>query len=223
MPRPVPFRPLPSYADAVLALSPVGYWPLGEASGTVARDLMNRNPGTYVGSPTLGAAGLLTGDPSTAVTLVTASSQQIFSLTVTLGQSGWSMAGWVKADNGSNASKPVFGKWAINDGAFIYCAGDGKYNAFNGADSIAAAVGPSGAWQFIAATWNASAGLTLYVDNVAVNRASAGAPGVNGYWRIGCSTGVTTFFGGTFAHVTLWDRALTPAEVYDLWRIGMGR
>jgi len=60
-----------SYSSVVLADSPVGYWRLGEAAGTTADNLGSGGSaidGTYVGSPTLGVTGLLTGDSDTAVT-----------------------------------------------------------------------------------------------------------------------------------------------------------
>ena len=47
-----------SYAQAVLADGPVGYWRLQETSGTVAADSSgNGNPGTYAGGFTLGETG----------------------------------------------------------------------------------------------------------------------------------------------------------------------
>lgn len=58
-----------TYSAEVLADTPLAYWKLGEASGTTATDSSgNANDGTYTGSPTLGATGMLTGDPDTAVT-----------------------------------------------------------------------------------------------------------------------------------------------------------
>jgi len=55
------------YATEVLGLSPVGYWRLGEPSGSTATDLStNGNDGTYSGSVTLGQTGALIGDPDTA-------------------------------------------------------------------------------------------------------------------------------------------------------------
>ena len=63
-----------SYSATVLADSPVGYWRLGDASGTSAIDSSgNSITGTYTvatnGSFTLGTTGLLAGDSDTAVTL----------------------------------------------------------------------------------------------------------------------------------------------------------
>jgi len=56
------------YRDAVLALLPAGYWRLGESSGTVAADVSGHGlTGTYVGAPTLGAAGALAGDSDTGM------------------------------------------------------------------------------------------------------------------------------------------------------------
>jgi hypothetical protein len=56
-----------AYDTAVLADSPLVYWRFGEASGTTASDTSgNGRTGTYVNSPTLGAASLI-GDADTSV------------------------------------------------------------------------------------------------------------------------------------------------------------
>jgi hypothetical protein len=61
--------PAATYSAAVLADSPLAYYRLGEASGTTMTDSSgNGRSGTYAGSPTLGATGLVTGDSDTAVT-----------------------------------------------------------------------------------------------------------------------------------------------------------
>jgi glucose/arabinose dehydrogenase/PKD repeat protein len=57
-----------SYSQVVLADNPVAYWRLGEASGTNLVDQIGNHGGTYVGSPTLGAPGAITGDANTSVT-----------------------------------------------------------------------------------------------------------------------------------------------------------
>lgn len=57
------------YSTTVLSDSPVQYWRLGESAGTTAADEVS-SPAqdmTYIGSPTLGAAGLLPGDSGTSV------------------------------------------------------------------------------------------------------------------------------------------------------------
>jgi len=55
------------YYKTILADTPFAYWRLGETSGIVANDELGTNDGTYVGSPTLGSAGAITGDADTAV------------------------------------------------------------------------------------------------------------------------------------------------------------
>jgi hypothetical protein len=57
-----------AYVDVVDALNPLGYWRLGEASGTTATDYTSSHNGTYSGTGvTLGATGALSGDSDTAV------------------------------------------------------------------------------------------------------------------------------------------------------------
>lgn len=65
--------PPTAYSGAVLADAPLGYWRLGEASGTTMVDSSgNGRNGTYAAGVTLGTAGLITGDTDTAVTVSTA-------------------------------------------------------------------------------------------------------------------------------------------------------
>jgi phosphodiesterase/alkaline phosphatase D-like protein len=47
------------YSDTVRAENPVSHWRLDEPSGVIATDAVGTRHGTYSGSPTLGAAGLL--------------------------------------------------------------------------------------------------------------------------------------------------------------------
>lgn len=66
-----------SYQSEVLADSPVGYWRLGETSGTNFDDISgNNNDGTSLNSPTLGQVGA-TNDGNKAVRFTAVSSQLI--------------------------------------------------------------------------------------------------------------------------------------------------
>jgi hypothetical protein len=51
-----------SYREAVLTDEPVGYWRLGETSGSTAADETGANPGTYENGPALGLPGAINGD-----------------------------------------------------------------------------------------------------------------------------------------------------------------
>lgn len=65
-----------SYISTILADSPLAGWRLGESSGTAA-DAVGSATGTYINTPTLGVAGLLTGDADTAVTFTKSSSEYV--------------------------------------------------------------------------------------------------------------------------------------------------
>lgn len=59
------------YSTEVLADYPIGYWRLGEASGTTAvDDSGNGYDGVYTNGVVLGATGLLAGDVDTAIDLI---------------------------------------------------------------------------------------------------------------------------------------------------------
>lgn len=58
------------YSDVVLADSPLGYWRLGETSGTNANDeTVNNRDGTYTGAVTLNGMPLISGDTDPALVL----------------------------------------------------------------------------------------------------------------------------------------------------------
>ncbi len=59
---PPPPPPSAGYREAVLADTPVGYWRLGETSGSVAADEKGLNPGSYKNGALLGQASLLPAD-----------------------------------------------------------------------------------------------------------------------------------------------------------------
>ena len=50
------------YSDMITALSPVGYWRLGENSGSTANDEMNVSNGTYKNEPDQGNSGAISGN-----------------------------------------------------------------------------------------------------------------------------------------------------------------
>ena len=57
------------YSIAVMADSPIGYWRLGETSGTTAATMAGSFAGTYLNAPTLGSLGLLPAESDKAVRL----------------------------------------------------------------------------------------------------------------------------------------------------------
>ena len=52
------------YSNYVNSLSPLGYWRLGESSGTTVYDETGTNNGTYINGPSLGQGGALADEPA---------------------------------------------------------------------------------------------------------------------------------------------------------------
>lgn len=93
-----------SYAGSVLADRPLGYWRLGEIFGApTAFDASGHGRSApYLGGPTLGAAGLLTGDPSTSMTCDGTDDQVgnvVGSTAIDMGNSSFTIECIVKATN----------------------------------------------------------------------------------------------------------------------------
>jgi len=65
-PPPPPPPPTSAYGRAIAADNPVGWWRLGDASGTTAIDQEGLNNGTYSGGVTLGQPSLLSQDANAA-------------------------------------------------------------------------------------------------------------------------------------------------------------
>lgn len=76
-----------AYRAAVMALSPVGYWRLGESAGTTAADSAGGHDAVHTASPTLGVVGAVNGNKAIAYNgssqLSTAPSAAAFSLPTT--------------------------------------------------------------------------------------------------------------------------------------------
>ena len=100
-----------AYVDVVDGLSPVGYWRLGESSGTTANDRSgNTLNGTYNGA-SLGATGALNGDSDTAVDFDGFNDDMITVSSTTLRLAeDMSVSFWVDIDvlPGASATDPLF-------------------------------------------------------------------------------------------------------------------
>ena len=219
-----------SYQEAVLSLSPVGYWPLGEATpGTgVCRDLTGANNGTYVGSPTGGVAGPLVGDASTAVTTEATKYVSIPNAAVLHPAGPVGLALWFKRSATIGHAQVLFdfgwGDFALQfsatDHLEIWCSSSGP------AYSTTAAYTDTN-WHFAVATKDAAvgAGALISVDcNVPAGTPTSRAisPAASAL-RIGSFITTTGYdFIGSLAHVAIWNRVPTAAEVAYLYAVGKG-
>lgn len=160
-----------AYHASVLADTPSAYWRLGEASGTTAADETGTYPGTYVGSPTLGASGIFPGN--TAVTFNATTTKEVtIPLASCAGTSG-SVEAWVKpiAIGGfmnilsSSATANIDHYWRLDieptgRAAVISFDGTGSANALYGNTVMSA-----GTWYHIVAVSDGS-NTKIYVNGI---------------------------------------------------------
>jgi len=117
-----------SYSTTILADSPVGYWRLGEPSGTNANDeTANNYDGTYTGTCTLNVTGLLTGDSDKSVS-VAGSGHVVLPSGVNPWSSDFSVEMWLKPASAS-AYTNVFAKGTYLTNGFAISQFGTKWHA----------------------------------------------------------------------------------------------
>jgi hypothetical protein len=202
------------YRETLLAMTPTAYWRLGEPSGTVAMDERYAFAGTYVASPTLSVAGLLTGDPNTAMTGTGSSSMTIPAMGA---MSAWTICFWMKANGISGDFAGIYG--TTGDVIDIATFANNQLGFFDGAWTngiIPFAVGDTNFWvlTFAGTTISIYKDGELAYQNPARGRALANVGAV-----------ISRTIGGLFSTATLdefaiFPRAITQAEVTSLFTAG---
>jgi hypothetical protein len=213
----------------------VSYWRLNETTGTTAADSKDGNPGTYNGAYSLGAPGLLQGDPDTAVALDGSSAYVSVPYTAALNPAKFTVEAVVKITGGDGAYRAVVSSRDIdatpgNFGYILYVSDKNQWEAWVGdgtatwvtlalgqADAVklggAAELGP----YYVALTYDGT-NLTLYVNPVdAADTDQVGAiaagyqPNATNELRIGAGANEavpTYFFPGVIDEVALYNGAL---------------
>ena len=227
-------RAMLPYGQAVLALRPVGFWPLNETNGTVAfDDSGNGNNGTYQSGATLGEAGvpnppfvgfasnsLAAGFSSSASnSWVTLANLPINSANVTITE--WiyptdpNAVGTTFWSAGQNAgfSLAYFDNAALG---YNWHGGDGAqwtYTAFtppvNQWSFVALVITPTDAIFYMGNT-NGLFSLTNDDDNTAVNFTTGTTIGGDG-------SNDGTGLNGTLSDVAVFNYSLTPAQITQLY------
>ena len=214
--------------DPVTDSDTVGFWRLGEGSGTTAVDSAIGNNGTY-SSTSLGATGAVTGD--------TAADFDGTSSHVNLGNldvagTGITMAAWINADNFGNSDGRIFAKsdgtanadttWmlsVVDVGPDVYLRL--RLSAGNHTELLVASDFSlsTSQWYHVAATYDQSTGdMAIYVNG---NLVEFGAHSVGGavdqdpaqdVW-IGGNPAGGNYFDGRIDEALLMQRALTAGEI----------
>ena len=215
------------YRDACLALSPVAYWRLGEASGASAADATgNGHTGTYAGSPTLGVAGLLAGDSDTAATFTAAQSMAAAHVTTFDATNAFSVAQWVSDPTGLTSWSRLWTN-EFNDGQAqgvrFHYANVGGYGWWFGryrdgaGDELVVPTPASPHTHFVVCTYD-GAYMRIYDNAVLVAGPMASSKSVK--------TGTQPFslgtlgYAGTQDEAAIWSRALTAGEIASLYAAG---
>ena len=222
---PPPPPPTGTYAQLVANDGPLSYWRLNETSGTNAADSDGSNPGVYTGSPTLGAASLLTNDGDKAATFsgsaqyVRVASSASLSLASTV-----SLEAWIKP-----TSIPAAGAFAS-----VLTKPESYSLQFNGPkmeftimqagtrrrlQTPAALV--AGTRYHVVGTYDGTT-QRLYINGALVASAAlTGAITTNtNQLNIASWNGSSEFFAGTIDEAAVYGAVLSPTQVANHYSVG---
>lgn len=228
-----------AYAAAVMADSPLGYWPLGDSSvSSSCHDASgNGHDGTMEGAVNLGLPGPFADGSITAASFggdgadVDLGSTFSFSGSAPFSWEIWAAPSTLPGNAGAflsameydSSGGPVSGEYLIAYSSNGNTLGFEMYGP--GAPGfVALECGGAGGlsvnhWSYVVATWDGSGNANIYVDGVSSNSES----GVAG--QLSTPSGVDTllgqYFNGTLSEVAIYDHALTPGQIEAHWKAGM--
>jgi hypothetical protein len=213
------------YLDQVMALSPIAYWRLGEASGTIAYDHAGGLHGTINNAPTLGVTGALAEDTDKAITFA-GSPQSVTAAPVDISVTNpYTMALWASCTPDGTFRRIMAIEDASGYGANLQSQSGYlmhvRTNAA-GSDYAYQEAGLTAGWHFIVATYDGTT-MRLYLDGMGLGGvgigASARALTAPTTTVIGGNLAGTNFIG-TLDEVGVWNRALTSAEIASFYAVG---
>jgi hypothetical protein len=212
-----------AYAAAVLADSPVGYWRLGESSGTTMTDSSgNGHDGTYVNTPTLGQTGAVPGNTSA---LFTAASTQ---RGVVTDRAALDITGALTLEAWVNCAS-----YATNRGIIAKYLGSGNQRSYvltiNSSGNLLAVISRTGVfataktittsnviglntWRHVAFVYVPSTSMEIFLDGVSVLLDTTSVP------SSAFSGSADLWIGQQFDSATAanaWDGLLDECAVYN--------
>ncbi len=222
-----------TFVDLVMALAPLRYFRLGEAAGTTAYDTSGQGQnGTISGSPTLGAAGSVSGDAGDKAITFAGGAQKIAGADTGLpsGNAAWSVlcAFKIAALPGAFTGFVTWGTNANNQRVEVGITNTNHvYGGFGGGTSAAQGGTPStGGYHLVVCTFDGT-NLRLYLDGslVAGPTAATGAVVLSSLQLGQFFAGTATTLNGQLDEVAIFGTALSAGNVttlYTAWNAGTG-
>lgn len=219
--------PLSSYHSLILSDSPVGYWRLGETSGTTIIDEFINHNGTYLNSPTLASQGLISNDLNTSVLFNIGNKGRINNTTSIDLVSNFTLEIWVKTTNTSMNSL-IFGTY---DGGSNLGHGIGLFNtnvfmAFNGASPliVSAPMIYDGNPHHIVCTYTGtSPNITgrVYVDGILIGTSLNRSVSSTSFLDIASYTNSSGGMVGNMDEAAIYNYVLTPTQILNHYNAGI--
>ena len=223
------YGPLVNYRSGSNGL--MATWRLNETSGTSASDSTgNGNTGTVSGTASWGAGRLNNAFTFNGATSIACGNAQTLNTTNAI-----SVTGWFKTSQAATATASVI----RHDGHFtalqITATGNAQ-TAFWPNGTLVTLTFPwtynNNAWHHYASTYDATQGCKIYVDGtlVASNTTSlgplstatiAGATAVSPFMLGAKEGGAAEFYNGSLDEVSVWNRALSQADISSLAAAGV--
>lgn len=209
----------------------VAYWNMNEtsgtrdnATGTAALDLVDKNTVSY-GTGKIDNAADLERDNNEYFSITNANAGTYFE-----GLSEMSIFLWVKFESVATATRePFYTSWASNSGTLFY-KDDSDILSFiigNGTptfDSVSWAPSSS-VWYHVGVTYNAGA-IKFYLDGTQLGADQSSTittiPTTGNDVNIGKRTDSAAYLDGLIDEMGIWQRALSAAEVTELYNGGAG-
>lgn len=209
---------LTGYPAEVMADAPLGYWRLGEASGSVAADTSgNGHQGTYFGGVTYGVTGAVDTSSDTAVTLDgTSGYASVPSTGLTLGTGPATMECWASITSGYSGN-PRMLAFGANIAWELFLDGANRHLNifnFNGGVTDTGFTFAFDTLYHVVLTVDAS-NIIVYIDGAVVfNPAFSSAASNSGMaLYIGQSGNAADWWKGTLDEVAIYGTALSPTRV----------
>jgi prepilin-type N-terminal cleavage/methylation domain-containing protein len=211
----------PYALPAGLLTNLVSYWPLDETSGT-RYDAQGSNDLTDYATVTS-----RTGKQSSAASFDDATSEYLAinsdpSLYIT---NSFTISFWLYLDDISGVNT-LISKWANGGGnqqEWILYMNGGTFLTYIGTTNNITTTFAAGQWYHVAITGDASANLTLYVNNSVAHTVTNSGYRASGTSALRFGTNsATNFFDGSMDEVALWSRTLSAGEVAQLYNFGLG-